>query len=198
MSLGFIVAVVFAIVLLSLALIWLRSYFEQLLGLTDDLTQQAQITLRETFRETTASFSIWPSQYKLAAGKGLVMAAGIENEAPDGKDHRFVINIIPTAADNTILSGYNCQQFVTCTDLKTKMERWLTYNRQPFPIQIGAVDTPPIKIVPDGDSIKGTYIFDIFACYDKTLGTTLLSSQCNENSQNLWGGSAEQLLITVV
>ena len=77
MSLGFIIAVVFAIVLLSLALTWLRGTIENIIGLTDDLTQQAQAQLRESFTSTATSFAVWPNQYNLNPGKGLKMSAGI-------------------------------------------------------------------------------------------------------------------------
>lgn len=105
LSLGFIVAVVFAVVLLSLAILWLNNLFPQLFSITDDLTQQAQSKIQETFQQTQNNFAIWPSKYDLVRTRELKMSAGIKNDAEDGQDHQFVINVIPAAASNTVCSG---------------------------------------------------------------------------------------------
>ena len=64
LSLGFIVTVVFAVVLLSLAIVWLNSIFPTLFGITDDLFQQAQTQIQETFqKEYQGKRTYWESDY---------------------------------------------------------------------------------------------------------------------------------------
>jgi hypothetical protein len=211
MSLGFIIAVVFAIVLLALSLTWLRGMIENIMGITDDLTQEAQSSLRDAFRETSTSFAIWPSQYNLNPGKGLRMSAGIENDAPDSKDHKFVINVIPVSASDQVLSVYGCNDFDTCsvggTTLRQKMLKWVTFDRTAGLIKINSVGFKFIEVRPDANAPQGTYLFNVVACYEckSDLGGRLTcaseppsSASCLTNSDYLWGGSAQQLLISVV
>ena len=114
LSLGFIVAVVFAVVLLSLAILWLNNLFPQLFSITDDMFQQAQTKIQETFQNSQNNFAVWPPKYDLARGRELKMAAGIENDASDSDTHRFVINVIPaTASDSVCPGGANCCSYST-------------------------------------------------------------------------------------
>lgn len=197
MSMGFIIAVVFAIVLLSLALTWLRGMMDGLMGITDDLTQEAQANLRDAFRETATSFAVWPNQYNLDPGKGLRMSAGIENDAIDGKDHKFVINVVPATADEKIVSIKGCTNFETCTTLKEEMKTWATFDKSVGLIQINSVGFKFVEIRPQADAIKGTYMFNVVACYDKVIGSEPSSSTCTQLSDNLWGGSAKPVLISI-
>lgn len=198
LSLGFIIAVVFSIVLLSLALTWLRGTIEGIIGLTDDLTQEAQSQLRESFRATATSFAIWPSQYSLAPSKGLRMSAGIENDAPDGKDHLFVINVLPAAADDNVLAAKGCVTFEACATLQQEMSQWATFDSTAGKIQINSFGFKFIEVRPVAEAVKGTYIYNVVSCYDKVLGSTPVSSGCIPISDNLWGGSAQQLIISIV
>ena len=200
MSLGFIIAVVFAIVLLSLALTWLRGTIDQIMGLSDDLTQEAQSTLRDSFRSTSSSFAVWPSQYSLTPGKELRMSAGIENDATDGQPHKFVINVLPASADSNVLSiECGSTPFSNCDALKDKMTSWATFDTSAGLIQINAVGFKFINVRPSSDAVKGTYIFNVVACYDATINMGAPQYfQCNAEHENLWGGSAQQVLISVV
>ncbi|MBI4021123.1 MAG: hypothetical protein HY369_02685 [Candidatus Aenigmarchaeota archaeon] len=198
MSLGFIIAVVFSIVLLSLALTWLSGLIGGVVGLTDDLTQEAQSTLRDAFRGGTASsFAVWPSQYKLDAGKSLKMSAGIENDAIDGKDHKFVINVRPAIADQNVLLAKCGGGETLCPVLEADLKKWVTFDFGVGTIAINEVGFKFIEIRPPGDAVKGTYIFNVVACYDELGSGTLTSASCTETSTNLWGGSAQQVIISV-
>ena len=58
LSLGFIVTVVFAVVLLSLAIMWVRGMFGNIDIIAVDLTRQAQDEISATFSETTKPTSL--------------------------------------------------------------------------------------------------------------------------------------------
>lgn len=200
LSLGFIIAVVFAIVLLSLSLTWLRGMIENIMGITDDLTQEAQTSLRDAFRGGAASsFAVWPSQYNLPPGKGLRMSAGIENDAIDGRDHQFVINIVPVSASDNVLTTKKCdiESFRNC-QLYDELKKWVTFDRTAGVVQINAVGFKYIEVRPTANAVKGTYLFNIVSCYDEVVSSTPTSSGCLQTSENLWGGSAQQLLISVI
>lgn len=198
MSMGFIIALVFAIVLLSLALVWLQGLFGDLTGLTTDLTQEAQTILRDTFSQTSSSFGVWPPEYSLDPGRGLRLSAGIENDAGDGRDHLFVINVIPSSADDNILSANGCSAFETCPQLEEKMKSWVTFDKSAGIIQINTLGFKFIEVKPATDSVKGVYFFNVVACYDEVIGATPVSDLCTPVADNIWGGSAQPLLIRVV
>jgi hypothetical protein len=198
MSLGFIIAVVFAIVLLALALTWLRGMITGIEQLTKDLEQDAKTTLRNALTSTASDFGIYPNQYDLPTGYSLRMSAGIENDAGDGKDHKFVINVIPASAGDGVLNSKGCSDFGSCTSLKEEMKKWATFDDIATLIKINGIAFKFIEIRPQDNVVKGTYLFNVVSCYDKVIGADPVSANCKEDSSNLWGSSAQQLLLIIV
>jgi hypothetical protein len=193
LSLGFIVAVVFAVVLLSLAILWLQGIIGNIGSLTDDLTQQAQSKLQETFQTTQNNFAVWPDRYNLDRGKELKLSSGIKNDAEDGQNHQFVINVVPAAASRgPCASG----DIGSCTapggkSLSEFMQNWVSWDNQPGVIQINRVGYRTISVNVPPNAVAGTYIFNVIACMDMYS-----YSECTSQTLN-WGGSAQQLTITV-
>jgi len=192
-SVGFIIVIIFAVILLSLAIVWLRGTIEQITGLTTDLTQQAQSKLTETFRQATANFAVWPNQYELEPGKKLIMSGGVKNNAPDGLKHNFVINVIPVAASQDVCPTGDIE---TCTTaggetMKTFMESWITADKGPTQIEINGIWFPKITISPPPHTQKGDYIFNAVACVDKYN-----PGECTRTTLN-WGGSAQSIIVTI-
>jgi len=193
LSLGFIVAVVFAVVLLSLSLTWLQGIFAGFTGITNDLTQQAQNKLRQTFEETNSNFAIWPNRYDLKRGEELKMSAGIKNNAEDGLSHMFVINIIPATASKSVCPGGDVNSCLAPggKTLYEEMLTWVTWDMSSSVIQINQVGYKTISIKPDSQAKLGTYIFNVVACKDMSN-----YQQCTPETLN-WGGASQQLAITL-
>lgn len=189
LSLGFIVAVVFSVVLLSLAIMWLNNLFPQFGSITDDLFQQAQTKIQETFQDTQNNFAIWPPKYDLARGRELKMGAGIKNDANDGNTHQFAINVIPAAASDSVCPGGDLD---ACGSLKANMQSWITWDTQSSSIEINKVGYRWITIKPSSNSKLGTYIFNVVACKEPI--TTYQG--CTLQTLN-WGGSSQQVQITL-
>ncbi len=189
LSLSFIVTVVFAVVLLSLAIMWLQGFFGQLPGISNNLVQQAQAKIQDTFANTQSNFAIWPTQYPIKAGDNIRMCAGIKNDADDGMGHDFAIKVELVSASLSICSTGDV---TTCGNLKTTVENnWLSYNKKKSPISIGGIDAcRPIDLTVPANAKKGNYIFDILACKDVAS-----SDECT--AENMWGGSAQHLTLTV-
>jgi hypothetical protein len=199
MSLGFIIAVVFAVVLLSLSIMWLRDMMGGAGGLTTDLTSQARNELQRTFGGTGESFAIFPSSYDLEAGKGIRLLGGVKNNANDGKDHRFVINVLPSAAGNEVCPG---GEIAGCSGpsggtLEEFMMTWITWDRSPKPVKIGQTGDMWIEVKAPNNAVKGTYMFNVYACYDFS-GDVPLYSECNAETptDQIWS-TPKPLVITV-
>jgi hypothetical protein len=198
LSMGFIITVVIAIILLGLAITWIQGMFGSITGLTEDLTQQAQTNLRETFKQTGGNFAIWPNQYELDRGKGIRMSAGIENDAPDGQPHFFVINIVPTSASSNICPGGDV---TTCPSVQSKMMDWVTIDRSKTRIAINTQGFKYIDVSIPSDAIAGTYFYNVMSCYDAqsispSEAATPTSMDCTSVSDKLWG-NPQQLLVIV-
>jgi len=200
MSLGFIIAVVFAVVLLSLSVMWLRGMMGSVSGLTTDLTQQSRNELQRTFGGAGENFAIFPSSYDLSAGSGVKLLGGIKNNAGDGKDHTFVINIVPTAADKSVLNVYNCDDFTNCEDLKSYMQDWVTWDKSPTPIGIAKTGEFWIEIRAPSDAPQRKYMFKVYACYDTDAdGNVPMYSDCvarQVQERQIWS-TPKSLVITV-
>jgi hypothetical protein len=197
MSLGLIVAVVFAVVLLSLAIVWIQGLIGDITGLTKDLTNQAQIKLRDTFATTTTNFAIWPTEAELKPREGIKLLAGIKNNAPDSRRHDFVINVVAAGASSSICPGGNvedCDSPLDGVTLKEYMERWVTVDRTVASI---VVQTPAYKSItiqiPESGAPAGYYMFNVVTCYDRNADgsiVTPVSSECVGNSPNIWSNAA--------
>ena len=171
MSIGFIVAIVFAVILLSLFITWMQGFFGQINVITDDLTQEASVKIKDTFRNTESNFAIYPNEWSLDRGHELKLLAGVVNRDPDSQKHDFVINIVPT--DAATASWYDPNDF-----------------NQKLPTEFGASVEFPITITPVGATAK-TYVFYIIACKDKDF------SQCQTLQDQNYGGSPQYLRITM-
>jgi len=184
MSLGFIVAVVFAVVLLSLAVTWLRTIIGDVGTLTDDLTQKAHDTLSETFNTGTTNFAIHPKEYALQPGRGVKLSVGVMNDARDGQPHDFVIHSYPAMASSDIINNYGCSTFAGCSDLQSDMVDWVTYSHSTYTIQPNRYRFWDMTVTVPNNVVKGIYQYDVVACE----GTAY--DQCTPTAQgNIWGST---------
>jgi hypothetical protein len=181
LSLGFIVAVVFAVVLLSLAIVWLRGVFIGFGSLTNDLTQQAHTELEKTFRQTTSNFAVWPSRYELQPGTTLILSAGIKNNDPEGKSLYFIVNLQPSATDAI---GATTSQMID----------WVTVPQEPTWARPNEVAYRDITINIPANAPHGNYIYDVLACFSESSG--MIPESCTIESGSLWS-SPQPLTLTV-
>ncbi len=171
MSIGFIVAIVFAVILLSLFITWMQGFFGKINVITDDLTQEASTKIKDTFRKGESNFAVYPNDWTLERGHELKLLAGIINRDPDSQKHDFVINIVP--ADASTADWYDTNEF----------------NKR-LPTEFGADVEIPITIKPVNPVAK-TYVFYVIACKDKDF------SQCQTLQDQNYGGSAQYIRITM-
>jgi len=193
LSLSFIIIIVFSVVVLGLAIAWIQGLIPGITAITEDLTQQARAKIQETFQESQNNFAIWPNQYRIKPANSIKMSAGINNNADDGENHIYVINVIPAAASNNVCPTDDIN---TCTspDKTTKLidylKNWLTVDRSSGTVQINTVGYKDFTVTVKGNAIKGTYIFNVVACFDENIETgskvTPTSSTCTQTSKNLW------------
>ncbi len=182
LSLGFIITVVFAVVLLSLAIYWLRGFFTGLEPLTVDLTQQAQSEIAKVFQNTDKNFAIWPARYSVEPGNKLIMAAGIRNNDQAGRVLYYVINMKATSTD----SGENLDQvntWVLVPGTATKIDPAATANRD-------------LTLNIPSAAKQGNYLFDVYACYGESAEGAGTPSGCDINAANIWG-SPQPVTITI-
>ncbi len=184
LSLSFIIGLIFAVILLTLAVMWVRDTFSGVSVLTDDLRQNAQNTLASTFDNEKTNFDVSPKRYDLDVGKSVILSAGVKNDKSDGKPHKFVIRMYPGTADQEIIENYGCTDFDTCNELKTDMNRWLTYIQKVYNIESNAKRFWDITITLPQDVKRGTYMYDLAACE----GDSVTFSGCDRSTAN-WGST---------
>jgi hypothetical protein len=183
LSLGFIITVVFAVVLLSLAIFWLRSFFISLEPLTVDLTQQAQSEIAKTFQNTDKNFAVWPSRYTIQPSNKLIMAAGIRNNDKEGRDLYYVVNMKATSTDTTADLAKINSDWVLVPGLATKVDASSSATRD-------------MSLNIPSDAPQGNYLFDVYACYGTSATEAGEPSDCDIQSSNVWG-SPQPVTITI-
>jgi hypothetical protein len=196
MSLGLIVAVVFAVVLLTLAITWIQGMIGDITQITEDLTKQAETKLRDTFAETSTNFAIWPTHYDMKPGESVKLLAGVKNNAPDSIRHDFVINVVPAGASYSICPEGDvsqCDSPEQGVTLAEFMSRWVTVERTVSSIEVQTTAYKSLTIEAPKTAPSGSYIFNVVACYDRT-GTgsivTPSSFDCEGDSLNIWSNAA--------
>ncbi len=203
MSLGFIVAVVFAVVLLTLSVTWVQDLFGGVVTLTDDLTQDAHNKLQEEFRSTSKNFAVWPSRRTQTAGTTVVLSAAVDNDADDGEKHDYVLNVVPSAASASVCPGGDletCSSPTASKSLKEYMQDWVTWDSGTRTVSINTIGFWDITVEVPSDVMKGQYMFNVIACWDRDdVGDEVIpnSVQCESVSDNIWGGSAQPLTMVI-
>ncbi len=195
MSLGLIVAVVFAVVLLTLAITWIQGMIGDITQITEDLTQQAQTKLQDTFAETSTNFAVWPTNYEIQPGETVKLLAGIKNNAPDSQRHDFVINMVPAGASYSVCPGGElsaCESPEAGVSLEEFMRRWGTVETTLSSIEVQTTAYKSVTVEVPQNARAGSYIFNVVACYDRAGSSIVspVSSECRGNSDNIWSNAA--------
>lgn len=153
LSLGFIVGIVFAVVLLSLALTWLQGIFSSLSGITDDVIEIA--------REEVIN--------KIKTGANVEIAAATVTEWKRGESGAFVLGIRndnPQSLTTFYINVYLEQVGGGLTDpaaLSATANGWLSYAPT-LDIEPSGIGTLPITIEPGASATPGTYHFRATVC----------------------------------
>jgi len=173
LSLGFIITVVFAVVLLSLAIFWIRGFFTGLEPLTVDLRNQAQSEISKVFQTTDKKLAVWPDKQKVSPNTNLIMSAGIRNNDKEGRNLYFVLNMKATSTD-------------TSMDL-SQINKWVLVPSDATRADASTTATSDITLRIPSDVPQGNYMFKVYACYGTTASETGDPKDCDINSGNPWG-----------
>ena len=166
MSLGFIVAVVFAVILLSLSITWIQGLFGQIGTITHKTTDVAQQQLLQQLASSGKRVGI-AAPAVTAWGKGETgsYALGIKNSDVD-TNHVYYINVYLEAIGGD-LSGTG----ETVQSLQSDVERWFTYPPAKD-IAAGEREIVDITIKPLVDARPGIYTFTAAVCEKEAGGDT--------------------------
>lgn len=190
MSMGFIIAVVFAIILLSLSITWIQDLFAQIGTITHKTTDVAQQQLLQQLAASGKKVGIAaPAVTTWGKGETGSYAIGIKNNDVDS-DHTFYVNVYLEAIggelkDETVAMNYE------------DAESWLTHPKAKF-ISAGERDIVYLIIRPSTMGTKrGIYTFTVSVCSDEPGDTTDCHAPATDHPQygsdtsnNLYGSTA--------
>ncbi len=186
LSMGFIITVIFAVVLLTLALLFIQGFFGSLNDQREKWKQLADQELESAFAESEVGFHISPDRIEEERNTFVSVTAGIKNSAQDGGSHKYTVNIIVQNAPDGVS--------------ERTVERWIEYEPSIFTITPNGNKKTPIDIKIPSDAKAGSYSFEIIACTDTTPDgrrAQLSAESCNPNSPNIWGGSSKTFTLRV-
>ncbi len=163
---------------------------------THDERQRAADEILRIFNQTNQNFAIWPpGRWELNQGDTLMMSAGIKNNASDGQNHSFVVNVFPDAVSSDILRRI-CVDFLDgdvsihgCkldhqTNLAKFMSSLINWSKTPFVVDGNGTGFNNITI--SGYAPAGTYLFGVLACRSDGTGIDI-AEKCTTATHN-WGG----------
>ena len=192
LSMGFIIGLIFAVILLTLSIMWIRGVFDQFGSMTDDLTQNAKANLATTFDNSQTNFDVSPAAYKMDPSHSVKLSAGVKNDDDNAEMHTYILRVFPATADASILDAEGCSDpsdIETCPTLKDDMLRWVTYSKYADSIKPNDKGYWDISIGFPQDVKKGNYVLDVVACADSDWAS------CSRTSPDKWGRT-KQLTIT--
>lgn len=160
LSLGLLVVVIFAVVLLSFAIMWLRDMIPGLQEITHQVTDVAKDKMIDELSSSNSRVGIAaPKATEWKRGESGTFSIGIRNIYTD-KDKKFHINVYLEKFN----SGTGLKDCGTrdCPDVSG----WLTFSDKEF-IEAGKSGTTDLTISPPADADAGIYLFRTVVCENK-------------------------------
>ncbi|MFC2143876.1 hypothetical protein ACFLQO_00735 [Candidatus Aenigmatarchaeota archaeon] len=171
LSLSFIIMVVFAVIVLSLAIAWIQGMFEPLTSLTHSITDVARSELLDRIASSDSRVGIAaPDVSAWSRGETGSYAVGVKNTHAD-KDQTFSMNVYLEEIGGE-LAGKGVEAYANAA------RKWLTFSTKIF-VESSGSETTDIVIQPPTNAEKGIYMFRIVVC--EALSCT------NLDSPNLYG-----------
>lgn len=156
LSLSFIVIVVFAVIVLSLAIAWITDIFDVLNPLTHSVTDVARQELLDRIAKSDARVGIAaPDVTQWQRGETGSYAVGVRNTRSDlDKTYSMNVYLEEIGGDlNPAQIGY----------YKAQTAAWLTFSKKIF-VAKSSSDTSDIVIKPKADADAGIYMFRVVVC----------------------------------
>jgi len=192
MSMGFIVAIVFAVILLSLAITWIQGLFVQIRELTYETTDIAKENLLDNIAKTGKNVGLAaPAVSEWRRGETGSYAIGIRNDQTD-KENTYYANVYLDSAGGGLTFS---------SVLADEVNQWLTEIPPRF-IPAGESDTVDIVIKPFADAQLGIYTFTVAVCKEELGGhrgdchsISISNPDFVDRSPNLYGTATFNLEI---
>ncbi len=166
MSLGMIVALVFAVILLTLAIIWIQGIMSGVTEITHKVTDVARDQLMSRLSAGGRVGIAAPTVTTWTRGETGSFALGIRNENLD-QDKTYYINVYlekfnpGTGMRDCVTTGSNCPN----------IGGWLTFSNSEF-IPKGESKASDIIIKPTTDAQSGIYKFKAIVCKESICTDT--------------------------
>jgi hypothetical protein len=156
LSLSFIIIVVFAVIVLSLAIAWIQGIFGGISPLTHQVTDVARQQLLETIAQSDRRVDIAaPDVTKWKRGETGSYAVGVRNVHSD-QDKAFSMNVYLEEIGGA-LAGKSASAYAS------SVEKWLTFSKDIF-VSKSSSETSDIIIKPPANADTGIYMFRIVVC----------------------------------
>jgi hypothetical protein len=186
MSLGFIVAVVFAVILLSLSLTWVQQIFTQVGTITHKTTDVAMQQLLQQLAATDKRVGIAaPAITTWKKGETGSYALGIKNKDAD-KSNTYYANVYLEQVGGD-LSG------TPVSSLQSEVKKWITLSPPSLDLDPSGRDIINIIIKPPATASSGIYSFRAAVCEQPETDCHASSPTIPEFSQkspSLYGSSS--------
>lgn len=158
LSLGFIVIVVFAVIMLSLSIAWIQGIFNVLNPLTHEVTEVARQELLQRMAQNNQRVGIAaPAVIDWKRGETGSYALGIRN-MDTSLDKTFYISVYLDQVGGALAS-----QNPPSSQMVSEINAWLTYAPSEF-IPASDSKTSDIIIKPPTDANTGIYMFRVVVC----------------------------------
>ncbi len=170
-SMGFIITVVFAVVLLTLALPWLTETVSQISGVTHQVTDLARSELLNEIAQTGAKVGIAaPPVTAWRRGETGAFAIGIKNKYTD-QGKTFYINVYLVGLGGNLAGE-------SAAALQGDVSKWLTFFSNEF-VEAGGSKSSKIIMKPAADARAGIYQFRVLVCESQPCTTLEATPESN-------------------
>ncbi len=120
------------------------------------------------------------NEFWIPVNKSMFFYVVFNNMDDDEKKHKFIARVHPSAANFDVMAAYQCQHFTTCDSLISDMNGFVNQPETPIDVNHTFVGLYKIEIRITSNAVKGTYMYNMVACEDKSF------NECTETKTN-WG-----------
>ncbi len=170
-SMGFIITVVFAVVLLTLALPWLTDFMSQISGVTHQVTDLARSELLQEIAQAGTTVGIAaPPVTTWKRGETGAFAIGIKNKYTD-QGKTFYVNVYLNQLGGA-LAGQSP------SSMQAEISKWLTYAPSEF-VNAGGSKSSQLILQPASGASAGIYQFRVLVCESDPCTTLEATPEAN-------------------
>jgi hypothetical protein len=173
LSINFIVILIISIVVFGFGLFFLRSVGKGASSATEQISRESEMQI-QALLDSGEQIIIYPEQLEIKRNKAGTFGVGILNTIPK-PSHMFTIGVKCSAYVN------KAGEYLDCNSGSPDTDSWTFSSFKEYEVERNENQKISIPIMVGGKASPGTYIFDVYVCYNPN-NPSLVPTPCDNTA----------------